>query len=400
MTEHAPVVVDETCSAELREKLADRLRRDGHLRSATWRAVVETVPRHEFTRAFFRRAETPRGTQWTPVIPGPGEAGTWLCEVYTDHTLVTQLDGHVHPGDVDGPVHGDPTSSSTLPSLLVRMLQDLDPRDGDRVLLVGVGTGYSTALLCERLSSEQVTGVETDEAAADRARAAIKAAGYDPAVITGDGLLGHPGNAPYDKLIAFCSVRSIPTAWMEQVRPGGTIVTTVSGWLYGSGLVRLTVGDGGRAEGRFLPGTVSFMIARPQAAPPLAGVSDLLTQAAEERPAYIGPEVLSDWTPQFVAQLAVPGAQYLGMATDGGPMLDHLIDMPSRSFATLVPDGEDGYFVRQGGPLRLWDAVEEAIDTWRKAGEPPQDEFGLTVTPGHQRVWLGSPDGPDWDLPA
>ncbi|WP_424889765.1 ATP-grasp peptide maturase system methyltransferase [Streptomyces sp. XH2] len=400
MTEHAPVAVDEVRAAEQRKKLAEQLQRGGHLRSAAWRAVVETVPRHEFTRAFFRRAETPQGTLWAPVVPGPGEADAWLHEVYTDHTLVTQLDGHVHPGDVEGPVLGDPTSSSTLPSLLVRMLQDLDPRNGDRVLVVGVGTGYSTALVCERLSSEQVTGIETDEAAAERARAGIKAAGYDPAVITGDGLLGCPGNAPYNKLIAFCSVRSIPEAWLEQVRPGGTIVTTVSGWLYGSGLVRLTVGDGGRAEGRFLPGTVSFMIARSQAAPSLTGVSGLLVQAAEERPARVGPEVLSDWTPQFVAQLAVPGAQYLGMATDDGPMLDHLVDLSGKSFATLVPDGQDGYLVRQGGPLRLWDAVEEAIGTWRKAGEPPQDEFGLTVTPRHQRVWLGSPDGPGWALPA
>ncbi|WP_200308627.1 hypothetical protein [Streptomyces adelaidensis] len=173
--------------------------------------------------------------------------------------------------------------------------------------------------------------------------------------------------------------------------------------------MRLTVGEGGTAEGRFLPGTGSFMIARPHAAPALSGpygpygpsgVADLLTQDADERPAQVGPEVLADWTAQFVAQLAVPGAQYIGMSTGRGPMLDHVVDLATRSFATLVPDDEGGFLVRQGGPERLWDAVEEAVGAWRRAGSPPQTEFGLTVAPNRQRVWLGSAEGPDWDLPA
>ncbi|MGW0712541.1 ATP-grasp peptide maturase system methyltransferase [Streptomyces sp. NPDC002643] len=398
MTETPPL--DEHLAVELRLALADRLERDGHLRSAVWRSAVETVPRHEFVRAYFRRSHGPQGTMWTPVVPGRDDADAWLEEAYTDDTLVTQLDGHVHPADVDGPVQGDPTSSSTLPSLVVRMLQDLDPQDGDRVLEVGTGTGYSTALMCERLDSKHVTSVEVDPAAAERARAAITAAGYEPALITGDGLLGSPENAPYDGLIATCSVRTIPAAWLAQVRPGGTLITTVSGWLYGSGLLKLTVGDGGTAEGRFLPGTVSFMIARPHAAPPLSGVAEVLAQDSDERPAHVGPEALTDWTPQFIAQLAVPGAQYIGMSMGDGPMLNHVVEQATKSFATLVPDGEGGFVVRQGGPLRLWDTLEEAISTWREAGAPPQTEFGLTVTPSRQRVWLGSPEGPGWDLPA
>ncbi|MDX3585096.1 ATP-grasp peptide maturase system methyltransferase [Streptomyces europaeiscabiei] len=390
---------DERFAAELRHFLADRLERDGHLRSAAWRSAVEVVPRHDFVRAYFRRSHGTRSTLWTPVLPGRDDMNAWLKEVYADDTLVTQLDGHVYPADVEGPVHGDPTSSSTLPSLVVRMLQDLDPQDGDRVLEIGTGTGYSTALLCERLGSEQVTSVEVDPAAAARAGAAITAAGYEPALVNGDGLLGHAEGAPYDGLIATCSVRTVPGGWLEQVRPGGTIVTTVSGWLYGSGLLKLTVGEGGTAEGRFLPGTVSFMIARPHAAPSLSGVGDLLTQEAYERPAQVGPEVLADWTARFVAQLAVPGAQYIGMSVDGGPMLDHVVDLATGAFATLVPDGEGGFLARQGGPERLWDAVEESVGAWRDAGVPPQTGFGMTVTTNRQRVWLGSPEGRGWELP-
>jgi methyltransferase of ATP-grasp peptide maturase system len=400
MTDPAPQAVDDRHAARLRADLARRLETGGHLRSPAWRAAVTAVSRHLFVPGFFRWTDSPRGTMWTPITPESTGVAAWLGEVYTDQTLVTQLDGGVHPADAREPVHGDPTSSSTLPSLVVRMLEDLDPHDGDRVLEVGTGTGYSTALLCHRLGGEHVTSIEYDPGAAERARAALTAAGYAPALVIGDGLLGHEANAPYDRLVATCSVRTVPSAWLRQVRPGGTILTTLSGWLHGSGLVRLTVGDDGTAEGRFLPGTVSFMIARPQAAPALSGLSDILNGPGDERPTRCGPEVMSDWTPQFVAQLAVPHAQYVGMSTDDGSMLDHVVDVSGKSFATLLPDGDGGFTVRQGGVTRLWDAVEEAVRTWQKAGSPPQTAFGLTVTPERQRVWIGDPGGPSWSLPA
>jgi len=55
--------------------------------------------------------------------------------------------------------------------------------------------------------------------------------------------------------------------------------------------------------------------------------------------------------------------------------------------------------VHQHGPIRLWDAIEKAITTWREAGNPHQSGFGLTVARESQRVWLGEPDGPRWELP-
>jgi hypothetical protein len=56
--------------------------------------------------------------------------------------------------------------------------------------------------------------------------------------------------------------------------------------------------------------------------------------------------------------------------------------------------------VRQHGPIRLWDAVEQAIQTWQKAGSPHQSAFGLTVTRDRQYVWLGDNNGPSWNLPV
>lgn len=136
------------------------------------------------------------------------------------------------------------------------------------MLEVGTGTGYSTALICHRLGAGAVTSIEYDADVPGRAGTALTLAGYRPALVEGDGLNGHPCNAPYDRLIATCAVRTIPLAW-EQIRPGGTITTPMLGWTGGAAFAHLRVAQDGTASGRFLPDTVFFMPARPHAAPPL-----------------------------------------------------------------------------------------------------------------------------------
>ena len=89
-----------------------------------------------------------------------------------------------------------PTSSSTAPVTVVGMIEALDLGNGDPVLEIGTGTGYSTALMCHRLGEDDVTTVEVDPGVARRADAALEAAGYSTWTVTGDGLLGHPYRAP------------------------------------------------------------------------------------------------------------------------------------------------------------------------------------------------------------
>lgn len=292
------------------------------------------------------------------------------------------------PGGIRGQILRQPTSSSTFPGLVVRMLEDLEVAEGTRVLEVGTGTGYSTALLCHRLGDERVTSVEVDPGVSARAAAALAQVGHAPHLVVGDGLAGHKDGAPYDRIIATCGVLTIPQEWIAQVAPGGTILATVCGWLYSSELARLTVREDGSASGRLLGGQIAFMLARPHAPPPLGMLPD--TGAGVERATSVGADVLDDWTARFVAQIAAPRAQRVTLDAN-----EHLLlDVEAGTWALVYREGQSCR-VRQGGPARLWDGVESLIARWREAGAPDLDGFGLTVTPeGEHRYWLDTPDCP------
>ncbi|MER7984170.1 ATP-grasp peptide maturase system methyltransferase [Streptomyces noursei] len=378
----------DTSPASLRRALADTLTAKGLLTEPTWRTAVESAPRHLFLGTSVFR---PKGVGWEPVHRARTDEAAWLRLAYSDETLVTQVDG-IAAADATSPVTGRPTSSSTLPSLILRMAELSGVSAGDRVLWVGTGTGYSTALVSHVVGAENVTSIEYDPQLAQLAADRLHRAGYHPHLVTGDGLQGHRDNAEYDALVATCAVRSVPVSWMRQVRDGGTLTTTLSGWMLASGLIRLTLGDDGSATGRFTGDRISFMLARPHERPPRP---TFFRRDGATRRARVDPGLLDDWTAQFVAQLAAPSAEL--MAMDDGVIL---VDTATGSQAWTEPAGS-GWVVHQHGPLSIWDQVEEALIRWQEAGAPDQSAFGMTVAPDLvQTVWINDPDGPSWQLPA
>ncbi|GHH70727.1 SAM-dependent methyltransferase [Streptomyces sulfonofaciens] len=375
-----------TDTAELRRALADRISGTGALKDPAWRAAVEAVQRDLFLGGHVYRADGPK---WEPVHRAEVGEEDWLGLVFSDTTWVTQVEG-VAAADAAGPLSGRPTSSSTLPSLVVRTLEAAGVREGDKVLEIGTGTGYSTAILCHRIGAEHVYSVEYDAALAASAAQHLRAAGCSPHLVVGDGLQGHREGADYDAVVATCSVRHIPRSWLWQVRAGGTITTTLGGWMTASGLIRLTVDDEGVATGRFTGDTISYMLARPHERPPRPVFYPL---DGETRTCRVDPGLLEDWTGCFVAQLAAPSAEYVGSGDRAV-----LVDVATGSQAWTEVAGS-GWRVHQHGPLRLWDQVEEALLTWRAAGSPDQSGFGMTATDEVQTVWIGDPAGPGWQLP-
>ncbi|MFD7456108.1 MULTISPECIES: ATP-grasp peptide maturase system methyltransferase [unclassified Streptomyces] len=374
-------------SAPQRRALADRLEAAGALKDPRLRAAVESVPRELFLNpGVFLPAE---GGRWRPVTALGTAPEEWLDIAYIDRSLATQLDGHRTADQVAEPVTGTPTSSSTTPVTVLGMIEDLDLTDGQKVLEIGTGTGYSTALLCHRLGEDNVTTIELDPQVAARADAALEEIGFSTWTVTGDGLLGHPPRAPYDRVIATCAVRRIPYTWVRQTKPGGIILATLGSWPYGTGLAKVTVNEDGTAEGRII-GRSSFMQARSQATTPVSGDLSARTAYADtERPTKLPPTLLEDWMPAFLAQLSAPGTQLVRARAADGTHLLYLFDIDRESFAAFTEDDAGEWVVRQGGPVALWDTVEQTLTAWQEAGRPDIASVRLHITEGAHTYWIG-----------
>ncbi|TLS44802.1 SAM-dependent methyltransferase [Streptomyces montanus] len=390
----------ETDAARLRDEMARALAEDGSLGDPAWRAAVETVPRHRFVPGFFLPADERNAqglTVWEPVT-SELDYGRWLAAAYSDTTLITQFDGDEPDWKNPAVRHGGaPTSSSTLPSLVVRMWRDADVQEGHTVLEIGTGTGYSTALACARLGSADVTSIEVDPHRLEQAANELYGCGYTPTLAVADGLYGYWPEARFDRIVAACSFRAVPQALLAQTRSGGKILLTLSGWLYGYARVLLTVSEDGTAEGQLLPGTVSFMTARTHAAPAFgnpahwaAGLPDK-PRAARYSPERITAATEEAFHLRFLAQSALPHVQ---MVTVGGAV--HLVDVVTGSAATLTLHNGT-WDVREGGPVKLWTRVERLLDAYDAADRPGAETFTLHVDDGGQ--YLRQPELPSLPLP-
>src|SRR5438552_11173031 len=102
------------------------------------------------------------------------------------------------------------------PYIVARMLEALALKPTDRVLEVGTGSGYLTALLAELAA--QIFSVERHGALADAARELLGRMGYSNVrVIVGDGSQGHAEGAPYDAIIVSAAAAEVPRALLQQL---------------------------------------------------------------------------------------------------------------------------------------------------------------------------------------
>lgn len=379
------------------ETLIESLGRDGALTAETWRDVLRAVPRHLFlpSRAL-AVPDVPGGTAYP--IDREARADEWWSAVYSDTSIITQIDdGAGDPATGEGERY---TSSSSAPGVVCQFLELLDPLDGHRVLEVGTGTGWTAGLLSHRLGAENVTTMEVDPALAEVAEKNLAAAGLTPRVVVGDGALGFPDNAPYDRVHAACAVSSVPYPWVEHCRPGGQIVFPYTpGFGYGH-KVRLEVGGDGTAIGRFV-GSAGYMMMRAHRHPLGPQASFLHHEDdAVRTTSRIDPRVLAyggSGADLAIATL-VPGVRrFLGTdETSGEATLWLLETRPdartngSWAVAEYVP-GRDEFVVEQYGERRLWDESVAAYWRWHGWGRPGRDRFGLTVSSAGQAVWLDSP---------
>jgi protein-L-isoaspartate(D-aspartate) O-methyltransferase len=126
--------------------------------------------------------------------------------------------------DLELPIgHGE---KMLAPKMEARMLQELALREGDRVLEVGTGTGYMTALLaslCQHVTSVDII-TEFTRSAADRLSANHIA---NVTLDTGDAARGWDRHAPYDAIVLTGSVPVLPDGFAKSLKPGGRLLAVV-----------------------------------------------------------------------------------------------------------------------------------------------------------------------------
>jgi protein-L-isoaspartate(D-aspartate) O-methyltransferase len=124
---------------------------------------------------------------------------------------------------VDEPLPIGRDQVTTQPSLVARMVEALELRGSERVLEVGTGFGWQTALLA-RLAA-RVWSVERWPDLAEAARERLERSGEtNVSVVVGDGSEGLPEHAPYDAILVSAAFPSVPSTLVSQLTDGGRLV--------------------------------------------------------------------------------------------------------------------------------------------------------------------------------
>ncbi len=133
---------------------------------------------------------------------------------------------------IDSPLSIGLGQTISAPHMNAMMCELLKLKEGDKVLEIGTGSGYHAALCAEIIAPKNsqnpghIYTIERHLELADRAKIRLINAGYGDSVtvIHGDGTLGHPQEAPYDKiLVTASSPKKVPPPLKKQLKDGGIL---------------------------------------------------------------------------------------------------------------------------------------------------------------------------------
>ncbi|MFE5587270.1 protein-L-isoaspartate O-methyltransferase [Kitasatospora sp. NPDC056531] len=341
------------------------------------REAMAALPRDAFAPDRLWRWD---GHSYVP-LDRVADPAAWADELYAgpDAAAVTQV------------TDGLPSSSLSAPSVVADMLDSLMLEPGHTVWDIGTGQGWSCALAAWRAGPGLVVSTEIDEDLAVLARKRLAAA----EVLVGNGTSSIPPGGPFDRIHATYAVETVPYEWIEAAKPGGRIV-----YPWGRlGHVALTAAADGRSASGWVQGLGQFMADRSGPVPvsggyaKVRGTGDPDSEQITERD--LAP-LADDWDLRFALRVAVPEAVVItGRDEDG---VNAWIHDGNASWAALSARGDGSAVLHQGGPRRIGDELLTAWSQWEAHGQPTPYDYGITVTPERQWVWLCDPDGVRWPI--
>jgi protein-L-isoaspartate(D-aspartate) O-methyltransferase len=149
------------------------------------------------------------------------------------------------------PVHFGHGQTISSPFIVASMTAELGLRPGDRVLEIGTGCGYQTAILCSMGALVWSIEILPDVAAFGAAN--LEAAGFNANLKVGDGFDGWPQEAPFDACLAAATAPSIPATWIAQLKNGGRLVMPLKDGRGGEVMIRAVAGAGQATLERLYP---------------------------------------------------------------------------------------------------------------------------------------------------
>jgi len=187
-------MVDNQKAKMLHEQLVQSMRQSGVFQAPGVEAAFKAIPRHHFLSDY------------------P------LEEVYSDKAIGVQHDET-----------GLLISSSSQPTMMAIMLNQLKLKPGDNVLEIGTATGYNAAIMAHIVGKKgRITTVELEKDLADNARRNIaRSKVHTVTVVQGDGSVGFAPRAQYDHIVSTVGVWDIPEAWLKQLKPDGSLVAPI-----------------------------------------------------------------------------------------------------------------------------------------------------------------------------
>ncbi|MFG3026649.1 protein-L-isoaspartate O-methyltransferase [Streptomyces sp. NPDC048254] len=369
--------VSDADASAARAAMVDCLMESGDLSPGPVADALLSLPRQRLIPQAYVRRSAPDQTppHWDLLDwSDPRHRPELLRVLYSGDSVSVQHDGEPLLGRRAGSRSGGAmTAMSSVMGMTARLLGQLDLRPGQHVLDVGTGAGVTAAVACRIAGDAGVLTIDRDAHIAAAAAMNLAAIGHRPVVVTGDGELGWPEQAPYDRVFVSFAVLRVPMALVEQLAHRGVVLVTVGtsspSW---PALAVITKTGAGVVEAELRAEEFGHRAGW--------GWDRLSLSAAFRREMSSGGGVTSHGhrpPPPDAARgmwLALDHL-YPGLVRAFGAPGLRIGSPACGSWIRVSPDGPGTSTITASGPRPIWEEIQQTAARWKAAGEP--SAYGL-----------------------
>lgn len=337
-------------------------------------SAFRRVPRHRFLRGWYEKDESGdvecfgQRWRWRPFDPENPDPES-LRKIYSDEGLLIRASPF--------------PSSSSQPSLTALKLKLLDLKRGMKVLEIGTGSGYSTALIAEMVGDQRlVTSMDWQPDLIQERRAVLAEAGYGGIyLLAGDGFYGCKEHAPYDRIVIDIGCPDISPYWVDQLAPDGFMLVPLQ---HGGTYAPLT--KIWRAEGKVLGRVVGISWYRQTIQGELHAKLWLVPPRKEkeckEYPLFPRLVEIYEGTKRRGEWLSY-GFPYFLVLADSRAFYYQGLGLWDRERGVITIQHEKKK-IRLCGDEKLYRELHEIYEQWRTLGEPKASDYQIEFIPMEQ----------------